>query len=188
VALDSSIFNNEAFPTVETPRQTVFLLDETPSDIAANTVSVSSVEVVTPQILSNGSNTQWYGLNPRGTYNLAAAYSRLDMVTDAGNSYVALRPVSGIAPNNDGINWQLMAYGAPGGVPLPPMMLTVSADGQTSFTLPRALLYPASAYVAVNGAQYTYGLDWNYNGGTSTLTWLGDFPLSVNDELIVFGQ
>ena len=50
------------------------------------------------------------GLNPRGAYNAATTYARLDVVTYAGSSYVALEAATGVAPTNAG-TWMLLAQG-----------------------------------------------------------------------------
>ena len=50
------------------------------------------------------------GLNPRGAYDAATTYARLDVVTYAGNSYVALAAATGIAPT-DTNTWMLLAQG-----------------------------------------------------------------------------
>lgn len=48
-------------------------------------------------------------LRPRGRYNPNAVYEILDMVSHEGASYVAINnEISGIAPSDDGINWQLV--------------------------------------------------------------------------------
>lgn len=55
-------------------------------------------------------------LTPKGDYNPATQYEVLDIVSNAGGSYVALKDVLGVTPNNDGINWQqLSGPGTPGG-------------------------------------------------------------------------
>ena len=50
------------------------------------------------------------GLNPRGAYNAATTYARLDVVTYEGNSYVALDTATGVVPANAN-TWMLLAQG-----------------------------------------------------------------------------
>lgn len=49
---------------------------------------------------------------PKGDYNEGAAYVVLDIVAYGGGSYMALKDVTGVTPNNDGVNWMQLA--APG--------------------------------------------------------------------------
>ena len=49
---------------------------------------------------------------PRGSYSADTDYSVLDIVAYNGGSHMALKDVSGITPNNDGVNWMQLA--APG--------------------------------------------------------------------------
>lgn len=65
--------------------------------------------IIIPQLLPNGSNEAWYGLNPVGTYSSARTYYRLDLVEFNGASYVALRVSAVGLPSDDGVNWQLVA-------------------------------------------------------------------------------
>lgn len=50
-------------------------------------------------------------MTPRGTYDPAAAYRRLDLVEYMGSGYVALRDVTGVTPA-EGENYMLLAAGA----------------------------------------------------------------------------
>ena len=50
------------------------------------------------------------GLNPRGAYNSTTTYSKLDVVTYNGSSYVSLTGSTGSAPT-DTTNWALLANG-----------------------------------------------------------------------------
>lgn len=49
---------------------------------------------------------------PKGDYSEGAAYVVLDIVAYGGGSYMALKDVTGVTPNNDGVNWMQLA--APG--------------------------------------------------------------------------
>lgn len=44
---------------------------------------------------------------PRGTYNASTTYEKLDAVLYKGKGYIALKTVTGIAPSDDGVNWQI---------------------------------------------------------------------------------
>lgn len=46
---------------------------------------------------------------PKGSYSATTTYRLGDMVTYNGSSYTALRTVTGVAPIDDDLNWQLMA-------------------------------------------------------------------------------
>ncbi len=70
-------------------------------------------------------------LTPRGDYNPATQYEILDIVTNAGGSYVALKDVIGITPNNDGTNWQQLSGPGTQGVTFTP---AVSEEGEISWT------------------------------------------------------
>lgn len=48
-------------------------------------------------------------VTPRGAYNPATSYTKLDTLTYNGSSYMALQPVVGVTPSNDGVNYQLVA-------------------------------------------------------------------------------
>lgn len=45
----------------------------------------------------------------RGNYNSIDSYNSNDAVYYEGSSYLALKPLTGITPTNDGINWSMMA-------------------------------------------------------------------------------
>lgn len=53
------------------------------------------------------------GLNPRGAYNSATAYNRLDCVSYDGSSYIALAANTGVAPTNTS-TWMPLALGQGG--------------------------------------------------------------------------
>lgn len=50
-------------------------------------------------------------ITPRGAYDPSTAYVGLDLVTYNGSSYLAMQPVTGVTPSDDGINYQLSAAG-----------------------------------------------------------------------------
>lgn len=51
-------------------------------------------------------------VTPRGDYQDYVEYDRLDLVAYQGSSYIALKPVEGITPSDDGEYWQLHGSGA----------------------------------------------------------------------------
>ena len=52
---------------------------------------------------------------PRGDYSASATYYALDIAGYQGGSYLAMKEVTGVTPNNDGVNWmQLSGPGLPG--------------------------------------------------------------------------
>ena len=53
------------------------------------------------------------GLNPRGAYDSATAYNRLDCVSYDGSSYIALADNTGVAPTNTS-TWMPLALGQGG--------------------------------------------------------------------------
>lgn len=69
------------------------------------------------------------GLVNRGTYSASATYTALDFVLYNGSSYVALKNVKGVAPSNDGTNWQTLAEGTAAAMYLE-NTLTYSTAGQ----------------------------------------------------------
>lgn len=57
-------------------------------------------------------------VTPRGAYNPATSYTKLDTLTYNGSSYMALQPVTGVTPTDDGVNYQLVALAADDGTTL----------------------------------------------------------------------
>lgn len=55
-------------------------------------------------------------LVPRGEYDPAAEYARLDVVQYGGSGYLVLRPVQGVTPE-DGADYMLLAQGGQPGEP-----------------------------------------------------------------------
>ena len=51
------------------------------------------------------------GMLPKGQYDPAATYSKLDVVTYRGDAYCALKTLTGVTPTDDGISWRLMVEG-----------------------------------------------------------------------------
>jgi hypothetical protein len=73
---------------------------------------------------------------------------------------------------------------ATGGVSAPlEVELTVTANGQTAFTLPTAVAVGGNIRVYVNGVRYDLGDDFTVSG--TTLTWVGSLSLLTSDEFRV---
>ena len=73
-------------------------------------------------------------VTPRGDYNAGTTYYALDIAGYQGGSYLAMKEVTGVTPNNDQVNWmQLSGPGLPGadGVTFTP---SVSEAGEISWT------------------------------------------------------
>lgn len=131
----------------------------------------------------------------RGAWDNATTYAHLDVVLYNGSSYTALAEHSSIAPGSNAAVWQLLASkGDDGDVAgsLPwsqvtgkptPISLPITSQGETSFTLPRALDVPARARLFVNGVAYLYGLHWAYDSNTITVTWQNEFSLEPGDQV-----
>ena len=87
---------------------------------------------------------------------------------------------------------EIIKEGVPGrpgisGGSVPPMTLTVSSVGQTTFSVPSINLpIPSAGKLFINGGYYPYGTTWIYNTGTTTLTWLALFVLAPTDEIQLF--
>ena len=48
-------------------------------------------------------------LTPKGNYDASIDYEKLDMIRYQNGSYMVLKPVKGITPTNDLVNYQLIA-------------------------------------------------------------------------------
>ena len=56
------------------------------------------------------------GISYKGEYASSASYERLDAVYHNGSTYLALKDAPAGAPNDDGVNWMLLAKGFPSDV------------------------------------------------------------------------
>lgn len=102
-----------------------------------------------------------YKLTPRGEYNEATAYEALDVVTYNFSSYLVLKDITGITPDDDGVNYQLLSGG------VNPDELNLKASKNQSNNL----------FV---GHSWTYGNDINSSTGrivTSSYSSISDLIL-----------
>lgn len=68
-----------------------------------------SWEIFNPNTESyEDTNVKATGLIPKGEYNPATSYEKMDMVSYQGNSFLALKAVQGVVPDNDNVNWTLL--------------------------------------------------------------------------------
>lgn len=56
------------------------------------------------------------GISYKGEYASSVSYEKLDAVYHSGSTYLALKDAPAGAPNNDGVNWMLLAKGFPSDV------------------------------------------------------------------------
>lgn len=50
-------------------------------------------------------------ITPGGAYDSDTAYDSMTAITYGGSSYLTLQPVQGVAPLDDGVNYQSLAQG-----------------------------------------------------------------------------
>jgi hypothetical protein len=165
------------------------------AEVVEHRVELSVTERVVQTLEINTQGPPGPTYRHRGAWDNATQYAHLDVVLYNGSSYMALTEHSSVAPGSNAAMWQLLASkGDDGDVAgsLPwsqvtgkptPISLPVTSQGETSFTLPRALDVPARARLFVNGVAYLYGLHWTYDHATLTVTWLNEFKLEPGDQV-----
>ena len=124
-------------------------------------------------------------LVPRGVYNAAVQYERLDIVQYEGASYLVLRSVQGVTPT-DGTDYMLLA--AKGDTGLQGKQGATGSTGATGATGATGPAGPGVPTGGTAGQVLTKNSSTNYDAKWNTLVSYGTSDLTASSSSLASGQ